>query len=100
MPCHTVQRMSVDINCSDRDLLEEALKSLELIYQRTGDRFYLDGIIIGESDALVNSGKQGQLNAIKREYSKEAVKKKMKTKKWNGSWKKTKTGMRIKLKKY
>ena len=100
MPCREVNTISVDIQCADKDLLEQAIKSLGLTYNRAGDVFYLGGMIIGTNMASVEAGYQDLLNEIKREYSKETVKKTMKKKKWNGSWKKTKTGMKIKMRKY
>ena len=100
MPCYQTNTISVAIQCADKDLLGQAIKNLGLTYNRSGDVFYLGGMIIGTNMASVEAGYQYLLNEIKREYSKETIKKTMKKKRWTGSWKSTKTGTKIKLKKY
>jgi len=101
MPCFTVQRMSVKIEAADRDLLEAAIKRLGLSYIRDGNDFSIKGISITRSQAWLESpAYQDKLNEIKRAYSQQVVHKTMMQKKWVGSWKSTRTGAKITLKKY
>ena len=101
MPCWEINTMSVDINATNRDLLETAIKSLGLAYERAGNDFYVDGFSITEDQAILRSDQQyGTLNAIKRAYSKESIKKVAKAKGWTGAWNVKQDKQVIKLKKY
>jgi len=92
--------MSVDINATNRDLLEAAIKSLGLPYERSGVNFYVAGFSITGNQAILQTGQQDTLNQIKQAYSKEAVKKVAKAKGWTGAWKVQKDKQVIKLKRY
>jgi len=101
MPCWEINTMSVDINATNRDLLETAIKSLGLAYERAGNDFYVAGFSITGNQAVIQAGRQQDtLNAIKRQYSKETIKKVAKAKGWTGAWKVQNDKQVIKLKKY
>jgi len=93
--------MSVDINATNRDLLESAIKSLGLAYERSGNDFYVAGFSITGNQAILQPGyQQDTLNSIKVAYSKESIKKIAKAKGWTGSWNVKQDKQVIKLKKY
>jgi len=92
--------MSVDINATNRDLLETAVKSLGLAYERSGSDFYVAGFYITDNQAIIRPTQQDILNSIKRQYSKETVKKVAKAKGWTVAWKMKQAKQVIKLKKY
>jgi len=106
MPCYSINTMSVDINATNRDLLESAIKSLGLRYDRSGNDFHvavpaLGNIVISGAQAVINPDAQNTLNSIKVAYSKESIKKVAKAKGWTGSWKiKQNYKQVIRLKKY
>jgi len=92
--------MSVDINATNRDLLETAIKSLGLPYERNGNDFYVAGFSITGNQAILQTGQQKTLNTIKRQYSKESIKKVAKAKGWTGSWNVKADKQVVTLKKY
>ena len=96
MPCYQIMTLSLSMKALNRNLLEEAIKSTGLHYERIGDNFILDNIEIraGSDTAIVQTGYEGQLNQIKRSYSEHIVRQVTRKKQWNGQWKKTKNGMK------
>ena len=101
MPCWEVNTMNVDLIASDRDLLEQALKTLGYRYYRYGNDFEMGNMGIKGNKIYGND--MDRVNAIRRQYSIETVKKIAKAKKWVGAWKMTghqKTGNKVVLKKY
>ena len=77
--------MSVDLVATDRDLLEQALKSLNYRYTRAGDNFQVGDMQIKGNEIIGIS--RARMNAIRRQYSIETVKKVAKMKGWTGAWK-------------
>ena len=103
MPCYRTQLMSVELKAADRDLLEQAIKSLGWGYQtqKSKEVFYCDnGIIVYADSVDVPISRQAHVNALKRQYSIEVVKAKAKAKGWTATWQTTKTGAKAALKKW
>jgi hypothetical protein len=100
MPCYTIEKLSLLFSALNRNMLEDAIKALGIEYQRRGDMFVMDGITIGNDEATVTTGFQSQLNAIKRSYSEQIIRKVAKKKKWNGQWKKMKAGKKVVMKRF
>jgi len=81
MPCNTVQRNSVELACSNSDILLKALTALQLSPQMnsmTGEiRFYSkEGNIctIRNGKVVVRAGQEYIADEIKQAYSREVVK--------------------------
>lgn len=101
MPCWEIQTMSVDLIASNRDLLEQALKSLGYRYYRYGNDFEMG--TMGIKGNKIYSEDMDKVNEIRRAYSIEVIKVVAKKKKWSGTWKmsgKQATGNKVVLKKY
>ena len=102
MPCWEINTMSVDLIASDRDLLEQALKSLGYLYKRNGNNFVIGGGLIISGNTITGRDID-RINSIRRQYSIETIKSVAKKKKWVGTWKMSghnRTGNKVVLKKY
>jgi len=101
MPCWEIQTMSVDLIASNRDLLEQALKSLGYQYYRYGNDFEMG--TMGIKGNKIYGENMDKVNAIRRAYSIEVLKHVAKKKGWSGAWKmsgQNVTGNKVVLKKY
>jgi hypothetical protein len=77
MPCYQANLMSVSIEATDRNILEQVLTDMRLIFTRNGQSFLItvgvDTIYITENEATLPERCQSLLNAIKQAYSREVV---------------------------
>jgi hypothetical protein len=90
MPCWEVTLVSVELNASNPDLLEQALKALGYQYDRYGQEFSVGGLEIGNGQVKYrdNARNIDKINAIKRQYAIESIKKSAKANGWSGNWQK------------
>lgn len=90
MPCYEVRLVSVEFHAEHRDLLDKAIKALDMkVWEQTSARIcFTNGITLDLADgrAQVPEGLQGELNKLKQQYSREAVKQKTAKFGWNFQW--------------
>lgn len=102
MPCWEVNLISVGLKASNRDLLEQALKSLGYSYQRLGNDFRIGSLTTIKGDTITGVD-INHINSIRRQYSIETVKQTAKKRGWVGAWRMTghqKAGNKVVLRKY
>ena len=101
MPCYQVNTISVELKAADRDLLEQALRTLGLSFHRTRDlvRVYAaSGVIeITGDTASTTAQSLPTLNRIRQQYSREVIKAASTKYRWAASWK---TPDRVTLRRY
>ena len=89
MPCHQVQKMSVEFHARHWDLLYRALDSLGWKWTRTGDCVQLHSGIeldLRAGKATLPSGQQDALNVLKQAYSRIAVNEVARRNAWQVQW--------------
>ena len=80
MPCWQVQTVSVEFKAANAELLAKAAKALGYFVQQAAGVMTLStsrtsfGINLMTSTALIQQDQQGELNALKQEYSRQAIK--------------------------
>ena len=89
MPCYEVRTMSVEFNAKHLGLLRKAIESLGWICEeiagelkvqpKTCGYFTIDLVL---QKAVIQSSQQLQLNQLKQQYSKEALKRAAKLQGW------------------
>jgi hypothetical protein len=89
MPCYEVRTMSVEFKAENSGLLDKAVKALGWEIQHSGKTAYVRTktydvfeINLQDGKARIREGMQGDLNALKRAYSMEAIKQAASAKKW------------------
>jgi hypothetical protein len=91
LPCYQVNTISVELKAADRDLLEQAIKSLGLSYVRSGSslRVYTAaGVIAITADAATATEQDlPTVNRIRQQYSREVVNSAARKFRWAPSWK-------------
>ena len=101
MPCYEVNLMSVSFNVQSKDLLLEALRSLELTHVVHGERIVVTGgrldIDLKQGRVQLDRSEYNLLNKIKRQYSREVVKVVAQKKKWIL---KTQTSRKMEMRRY
>jgi hypothetical protein len=79
MPCYSVNLLSVNIEASDREILETAINKLGLKYRRQKDDFFITTdygtINITGNQAKMPALMQSKLNEIKQAYSAAVIEK-------------------------
>jgi len=85
MPCYEVRTMSVEFHAKHKGLLQGALRALGLHYTLMND--VVDVVGLGKIDlrkgmAEINQFGQSQLNQLKQQYSREALKRAAKLQGW------------------
>jgi len=86
MPCWEVQSLSVEFHAEHLDLLKAALKALGISFTATADGLLLGNgmtLDLKSGRATLDAAQQQQLNAIKREYSRQAIKRAALRNRWN-----------------
>ena len=89
MPCYEVRTMSVEFNAKHLSLLKKAIESLGWKCRSTNgglmrvetdtSQFTID---LTSQKAVIQSSQQSQLNQLKQQYSKEALKRAAKLQGW------------------
>ena len=86
MPCYEVRTMSVEFKAENRQLLNQAIKAMNVLAMddNEGLRLWGGAVVLNlkAGTATVREGYQDQLNALKRQYSKECVKAAAKKMQW------------------
>jgi len=85
MPCWEVRTISVEFKAENRDLLEDAVKSLGWSFRKLGNGVYQVNdmtLDLNQGKAEIGTNQQSNLNRLKVAYSQAAVRKVAKQKGW------------------
>ena len=93
MPCYQVRTMSVEFHAKNRGLLERAITALGWSMYVEGDIMWVTptngvgfSLDLKRGQAVIRSREQADLNTLKQQYSKEAIKRAASANEWNISW--------------
>jgi hypothetical protein len=111
MPCYEVNRMSVEFNAENEQILSKAIKALGFSEAKTvGGWIRVAGSEAGRFCRITIKGNTAEiqndaqsvsmLNRLKRQYSKEIVSSIALKKGWTGAWKTTGAKQEVVLKKF
>lgn len=80
MPCYTVKRMSIEFQQQNHELLRKAIEELGWVITGSSVNtvdFYVNGsyVSIGGGKIRLDQGMEHVIDTLKREYTKQAVKK-------------------------
>jgi len=94
MPCWEINTLSVDLNSTDEEVIENAIKALGYKYTKQNGiiRIKGTGISISNGKVTYNNYDTKKVMAIKKQCGIETVKKSMKKSMWTGTWKTNKEG--------
>ena len=90
MPCYTVRLLSVEFTGQSQQLLEASARALNWNYTRNGNRVQIGPVTVDLDAKTATTRNQDDINNLKREYSKQAVKSAARAKGWTlDQWKET-----------
>lgn len=72
MPCYQVNLVSVEFKASNLMMLERATKALKLNFVRTGNNIVMGDMQFNTTTNQI-TGRQENINQLKREYSRQTV---------------------------